>query len=146
MSSILTLAAFACLLVIQTFDSSLAFSVSMTNLVSNEHSTPLTSSSRRNFLSKTTASAFAFTAVATPSFLLFQQPAIAAPQILTTPNGIKYAVLKPAEEKRTPFDKDIVAVEYTGYLTDGTIFGTSVSTLPIRTKFSFFSHLFFMFQ
>jgi hypothetical protein len=49
---------------------------------------------------------------------------VAAPEIITTENGIKYAVLKEPTLKGRPRDKDIVAIEYTGYLTDGTIFGT----------------------
>jgi hypothetical protein len=49
---------------------------------------------------------------------------VAAPEIITTENGIKYAVLKEPTSKGRPRDKDIVAIEYTGYLTDGSIFGT----------------------
>jgi FKBP-type peptidyl-prolyl cis-trans isomerase len=92
-------------------DPSVAFSLPMTT----------EQSSRRAFFTKTVATAGA--AVVTTS-AAFSQPAIAAPEILKTPNGIKYAILKPAKEKGSPFDKDIVAVEYTAYLTDGTIFGT----------------------
>lgn len=99
-------------------DPSMAFSVSM--MSTNECSS--VPSSRRGFLTKT-SSAVVFATV--PSVLLLdqQQPANAAPEILVTPSGIKYAILKRADEKRSPFDKDIVAVEYTGYLSDGTIFG-----------------------
>lgn len=50
-------------------------------------------------------------------------PAMAAPEILNTPKGAKYAILQQAKEKARPADGDIVAIEYTGYLSDGTIFG-----------------------
>jgi len=49
--------------------------------------------------------------------------ALAAPEIFTLSNGIKYATLKPAKEKKRPVEGDLVAIEYTGYLTDGSIFG-----------------------
>jgi hypothetical protein len=58
------------------------------------------------------------------SSIPFMKVAQAAPTVLTTTNGIKYAITKPADEKRTPLERDIVAVEYTGYLLDGSIFGT----------------------
>ena len=75
------------------------------------------SSSRRAFVAQSTA----FVALES----LFPVPAAAAsPEIFTTPNGIKYATITPAKEKGSPAEKDIVAIEYTGYLKDGTIFGT----------------------
>lgn len=52
-------------------------------------------------------------------------PAVAAtPEIFKTPNGIKYAVTREQDSKNavTPREGDIVAIEYTGYLTDGEIF------------------------
>jgi FKBP-type peptidyl-prolyl cis-trans isomerase len=49
----------------------------------------------------------------------------ATPQILSTSGlGIKYAVTKDVPEgsaKRRPQRGDIVAIEYTGYLSDGTV-------------------------
>jgi FKBP-type peptidyl-prolyl cis-trans isomerase len=42
--------------------------------------------------------------------------------VFETPSGIKYAITKPAKEKVSPVDKDLAAIEYTGYLTDGRIF------------------------
>ncbi|EEC43324.1 predicted protein, partial [Phaeodactylum tricornutum CCAP 1055/1] len=42
-----------------------------------------------------------------------------------TQGGIKYAILKPSKEKGVPLKGDIVAIEYTGYLIDGTIFDAS---------------------
>ena len=81
---------------------------------------------RRGFMAKT-ASAAAIAITTGGSILSTKaQPANAAPQILSTNSGIKYAVIKPADEKRTPLDRDVVAIEYTGYLTDGTIFGTYI--------------------
>jgi hypothetical protein len=73
--------------------------------------------SRRAFLSK------AF--VAAGVGLGTSAPAMAAPEIFSTKNGIKYATLKPGKDKGSPLERDIVAIEYTGYLTDGTIFGES---------------------
>eukprot|EP00527_Entomoneis_sp_CCMP2396_P000251 CAMPEP_0198140532 /NCGR_PEP_ID=MMETSP1443-20131203/3675_1 /TAXON_ID=186043 /ORGANISM="Entomoneis sp., Strain CCMP2396" /LENGTH=176 /DNA_ID=CAMNT_0043802981 /DNA_START=68 /DNA_END=598 /DNA_ORIENTATION=+ len=71
--------------------------------------------SRRAFVAKSAA-------VLGGTFLATQE-AQAAPQIFTTNDGkIKYATIKDAREKPTSQAGDIVAVEYTGYLTDGTIF------------------------
>lgn len=55
---------------------------------------------------------------------LIQSPpnALAAPEIFQTPGGIKYAILGEAKSKSPPQKGDIVAIEYTGYLTDGTVF------------------------
>jgi hypothetical protein len=79
-------------------------------------------SSRRGFFS-----AVSTTLIASGSsyFGLTFPASAASPQVFTTPSGIKYATIKPATGKGSPQDKDIVAIEYTGYLTDGTIFGTS---------------------
>ena len=76
------------------------------------------SSSRRAFFRDTT------TAVTSAVVsLIVSSPATAAPEILNTDKGVKYAILKDIE-KKTPFPQtnDIVAVEYTGYLADGRIF------------------------
>ena len=80
------------------------------------------SSSRRGFLSKVSAAA---TASGASFFGLTLPTAVnaASPEVFNTPNGIKYATIKPATARGSPQDKDIVAIEYTGYLTDGTIFG-----------------------
>ena len=76
------------------------------------------SDSRRDFLSKGAATA---AAVVTGSTFGVRSSS-AAPEILTTSSGIKYAVLKPGTTKGTPQKGDIVAIEYTGYLSDGKIF------------------------
>lgn len=74
--------------------------------------------SRRSFVSFTTATAALVT--------LRESAYAATPQILSTSGlGIKYAVTKDVPEgsaKRRPQRGDIVAIEYTGYLSDGTAF------------------------
>jgi hypothetical protein len=78
---------------------------------------------RRDILSKLAGSAF----VVSSGIAVAPKPTIAvssSPEVFTTANGIKYATIKKATGKGSPIDKDIVAIEYTGYLTDGTIFGT----------------------
>ena len=79
------------------------------------------SQSRRAFLSSATASA---AAVVTAAALQqgTTQPANAAPQIFSTNRGVKYAVLKEGSSNVIPQKGDIVAIEYTGYLSDGKIF------------------------
>ena len=81
-------------------------------------------SSRRDVISKVVGVAF----VASSGIAIAPKPTVAAtsPEIFNTANGIKYATIKKATGKGSPIDKDIVAIEYTGYLTDGTIFGTSL--------------------
>ena len=76
--------------------------------------------SRRAFLSKaTTAAVVASVGLGSAA----SAGVAAAPEIVTTSSGIKYATIKPAVSKGRPLDGDIAAIEYTGYLTDGTIFG-----------------------
>jgi hypothetical protein len=86
------------------------------------HNPSNTQSTRRNVLSKVVGVAF----VTSSGIAITPKPTVAAtsPEIFTTANGIKYATIKKATGKGSPIDKDIVAIEYTGYLTDGTIFGT----------------------
>ena len=77
--------------------------------------------SRRNFLQKSVATAAAVVGVSS----LPAMPASATPEIFNTPSGMKYAILEqPANLKKAtvPQKGDVVAIEYTGYLTDGTIF------------------------
>eukprot|EP00977_Amphora_coffeiformis_P004962 scaffold1058_cov163-Amphora_coffeaeformis.AAC.2 len=82
--------------------------------------TPSGSSSRRAFLQTAPA---AIAAAATMSQMTPSLPVLAAPEIKTTDDGkIKYAVVKSAQEKGAPLKGDIVAIEYTGYLTNGQIF------------------------
>lgn len=76
-------------------------------------------SSRRAFMSKSLVAGSAFLA----GGALGPQNAVAGPDILKTSDGkIKYAVLKGPRDKSSPQKGDIVAIEYTGYLTDGSIF------------------------
>ena len=84
------------------------------------------SPSRRNFLQKSVATAAAVVGVSS----LPVMPVNAAPEIFTTPSGLKYAILKqPADLKKAtvPAKGDVVAIEYTGYLTDGKIFDATHS-------------------
>jgi hypothetical protein len=77
--------------------------------------------SRRTFVTSTVTSAIL--GVVT---LRKTDPGVAAsPEIFKTLNGIKYAVTRQPEDPKSaaaPRDGDIVAIEYTGYLTDGEIF------------------------
>jgi FKBP-type peptidyl-prolyl cis-trans isomerase len=75
--------------------------------------------SRRTFLSRTVSTT---AAVITGSTIAAQNSMAATPEIFTTPRGIKYAILKPAKMEAKPQKGAIVAIEYTGYLTDGSIF------------------------
>jgi len=87
-------------------------------------------SSRRSFLSNVGAAAAASVVAGTSSsgFAPQRANAAAAPEILQTPKGIKYATLQSARDKSPPLKGDLVAIEYTGYLTDGTIFDATHST------------------
>ncbi|KAL7497260.1 hypothetical protein ACHAWT_005903 [Skeletonema menzelii] len=81
-------------------------------------------SDRRSFLTKSVAIPAAAIVIAAP------QSSLAAPEIITLPNGIKYAVTKEPTEKKpaAPIKGDIVGVEYTGYLANGQIFDATHST------------------
>jgi hypothetical protein len=91
--------------------------------------------SRRSFLRRAASTAsFALVGGASASTVLaaaqegLRPPAAlaaTATQIFETPNGVKYAVLSPAKDKFVPAKGDIVAIEYTGYLTDGSIFDST---------------------
>ena len=77
-----------------------------------------TQTSRRGFLGQAVSFGLGGAVVATTPFSSW-----AAPEILTAANGkIKYATLQPALEKPSSQKGDVVAIEYTGYLSDGTIF------------------------
>lgn len=94
------------------------FSMSMT-----QQETP----SRRNFLQTSVATAAAVVGVSSLPVMPASAAtaATAAPEIKTTASGLKYAVTKqPADLKKAivPAKGDVVAIEYTGYLTDGSIF------------------------
>ena len=79
-------------------------------------------SDRRSFLTKVIPAAAV--AVAAP------QSSLAGPEIITLPSGIKYAVTKQPSDKKqiVPLKGDIVAVDYTGYLTNGQIFDATHSS------------------
>jgi FKBP-type peptidyl-prolyl cis-trans isomerase len=75
--------------------------------------------SRRSFLA-TAASAAG--AVLTQAPLQHSTAQAATPTINKLNSGVKYAILKEATKGSYPQQGDIVAIEYTGYLTSGTIF------------------------
>ena len=80
-------------------------------------------SSRRNFFSEVAVGGIS---VVGASLFGFSQPTLAAPEIFNTPSGIKYAILKEPKNKGSyPLNGDIVAIEYTGYLTDGKIWDST---------------------
>jgi hypothetical protein len=67
--------------------------------------------SRRAFLSQSVSTTAAI--LASSAFAV--QNAQATPEILSTPRGVKYAVLKASKDKSArPQKGDIVAIEYTG--------------------------------
>ena len=81
-------------------------------------------STRRAFVSTAGAASVAAARIVTSS------PANAGPQIYNTAAGVKYAILKePKDPKKAvaPLPGDIVAIEYTGYLSDGKIFDATHS-------------------
>jgi FKBP-type peptidyl-prolyl cis-trans isomerase 2 len=102
--------------VLSLFLTSLTIVNGWSNLQAKQHIT-----ARRELFSKIAGSAL----IVSGNFAITPKLAIAvsSPEIFTTPNGIKFATIKKATSKGSPIDKDIVAIEYTGYLTDGTIFG-----------------------
>eukprot|EP00586_Coscinodiscus_wailesii_P012018 CAMPEP_0172497294 /NCGR_PEP_ID=MMETSP1066-20121228/97763_1 /TAXON_ID=671091 /ORGANISM="Coscinodiscus wailesii, Strain CCMP2513" /LENGTH=180 /DNA_ID=CAMNT_0013269965 /DNA_START=63 /DNA_END=605 /DNA_ORIENTATION=+ len=73
--------------------------------------------SRRDAFVKTASIATGGVVIGTQSSI-----ANAGPTIYTTDKGVKYAILKEAGKGGSPLSGDIVAVEYTGYLTSGKIF------------------------
>ena len=101
-------------------DQSEAFSLSMVSDNSNNMKMASTSSSsRRGFLSK--AAATAGLVAASVASLQPIESAEAAPPIYKLDSGVQYATLKEGKGSY-PQPGDIIAIEYTGYLTTGTIF------------------------
>ena len=72
---------------------------------------------RRAFISKITSTGIAIGGVAAAGV----SPALAGPEILKLSSGIKYAITKPSEKGQYPESGDIVAIEYTGYLSSGQV-------------------------
>ena len=83
-----------------------------------------TTSSRRGFFS---AAAASVGAVATAAVIQPVGNANAGPQIYNLGNGIKYAVTQDVAKGSYPQEGDIIAIEYTGYLTNGAIFDATHS-------------------
>jgi FKBP-type peptidyl-prolyl cis-trans isomerase len=104
-------------------DQSVAFSLSMVtdnnNMKAVTTSSSSSSSSRRGFLSK--AATTAGLVSASVASLQPIESATAAPPIYKLDSGVQYATLKEGKGSY-PQPGDIVAIEYTGYLTTGTIF------------------------
>ena len=80
--------------------------------------------SRRAFIEQVKTATIATTGVAavgsSPFVFSGPLPANAAPEIVKTASGIKYAITKPANGV-VPQKGDIVAIEYTGYLSNGQV-------------------------
>lgn len=80
--------------------------------------------SRRVFLSKSFATVVGGTSIA--GLVSHPKPtyAVTAKEIISTTSGIKYAITKEPTNKNpaAPLKGDIVAIDYTGYLTNGQIF------------------------
>lgn len=85
---------------------------------------PSATSSRRGFFSTAAASAGA---LATAAVLQPTGSALAGPQVYNLGNGIKYAVTQDVAKGSYPQEGDIIAIEYTGYLTNGAIFDATHS-------------------
>ena len=80
--------------------------------------------SRRAFIKQVgtvTAAGVGFASLSTTGSPSLIDPANAAPEILKTAAGIKYAITKPVTKGAYPQPKDIVAIEYTGYLSNGQV-------------------------
>lgn len=78
--------------------------------------------SRRAFVCKAAVTAGAFIAGST----LSSESVSAAPTVYNLNSGIKYAITKDSD-KGYPLPGDIVAIDYTGYLTNGAIFDATHS-------------------
>lgn len=103
-----------------------AFSMTM----KQQSSSNVAASSRRAFFTKAASTA----AVVATTVTGVSSPALAAtaPEILTTEHGIKYAILKKPQTVLGnvggggyPQKNDVVAIEYTGYLTNGQIWDST---------------------
>merc|ERR1712127_1093307 len=81
------------------------------------------------FLTKgTTATIATVSTILLPTTWALIEPANAAPEILRTSKGVKYAVTKAPKDKAVfPVEGDFVVVEYTGYLSNGQIFDATHS-------------------
>lgn len=81
------------------------------------------SGTRRSFFTESSYGALGFIASSTFSV---PQAAVSAPEIFNTPSGIKYAILRDTNSKTaSPVNGDFVAIEYTGYLTNGQIWDST---------------------
>ncbi len=87
-------------------------------LVSTNAFSMTNNADRRSFINKITS----VTAAGVAGGLIQGSPeaAFAAPEILRTENGIRYAITKSADGQ-FPQQGDFVVIEYTGYLTSGQV-------------------------
>lgn len=84
---------------------------------SNAFSVDSNNSNRRSFLTDIATATTAIAGIAS----IGASPALAAPEMVNLNSGIKYAITKPIEKGQYPRVGDIVAIEYTGYLTNGQV-------------------------
>lgn len=76
---------------------------------------------RRAFFQQTAAVAITGATSATAVIGVSPANAASSPTILKTESGIKYAVTKSVDKGTVPQKGDIVAIEYTGYLSNGQV-------------------------
>ena len=81
-------------------------------------------SSRRRFFSE---AAIPVVAAVSNAALSPAKNAVAAPIINNLSNGIKYAITQDVAKGSYPQEGDIIAIEYTGYLSNGAIFDSTHS-------------------
>jgi hypothetical protein len=77
----------------------------------------ISESDRRGFISKVASASAAAVGAAS----IGASPAFAGPEILKLESGIKYAITKPSEKGQYAQVGHIVAIEFTGYLTNGQV-------------------------
>jgi nitrous oxide reductase len=87
--------------------------------------------SRRSFLANVGTTAAGAAGIVGSASLVMPSPVLAAPTILNTENGVKYAITKEATSKTTPQPGDIVAIEFTGYLSNGQVSCMRVLCTPL---------------
>jgi len=86
-----------------------------------------TENNRRAFLQKIGTATTATFGAAVVGTTTAPSLANAGPEILKTASGIKYAITKSVSKGIAPQQGDIVAIEYTGYLSNGQIFDATHS-------------------
>ena len=77
--------------------------------------------SRRNFIQKMGTTAAATIGILSFTAPFSANPASAGPEIFKTASGVKYAITQSVTKGVAPQQGDIVAIEYTGYLSNGQV-------------------------